>query len=241
MVFAIFVSPADDRVTLLYSRAAEAESRIATLVTTTDGQTWEPGPADFAALFHSSDISAVIEGGPGLIAVGASPGGEFVPSAAVFTSPDGLTWSRVTPRDADFNDKVMSDVLAVGTGYLAVGGDFETGLMTAWTSPDGIVWSRSQPPPEQTDPSVAHMIAEAVTRAGGFIWAAGRDFDARRDDNGLPAMWVSDDGLTWDRVDFDEATGVIPFALIDTPNLRIGVWPPPFSLSRDPVQIFGAD
>jgi len=243
VVFAIFVSPAGDRVTLLYSHAAEGESRIATLLTTTDGETWTPGPAASAALFDSSDISAVIEGGPGLIAVGASPGGEFVPTAAVFTSPDGLDWTRVTGSDADFNDKVMTDVMAFESGYVAVGGDFfTTGLMTAWTSPDGVSWIRSPHPPEQTDPSVAHMTAQAVTIAGESIWAAGRDFDARRaTDDGLPAIWASSDGVTWARADFEEARSTVPFEVVDAPDIRIGVWPPPFSLSRDPVLLFAGE
>ena len=105
VVFAVFVAPNEDRVTLLYSRAAEAESRIATLVTTTDGETWEQGPSDSAALFDSSSIAAVIEGGPGLIAVGSSPGGEFVPTAAAFISRDGLNWTRATPRNPDSTTK----------------------------------------------------------------------------------------------------------------------------------------
>ena len=243
VVFAVFVAPNEDRVTLLYSRAAEAESRIATLVTTTDGETWEQGPSDSAALFDSSSIAAVIEGGPGLIAVGSSPGGEFVPTAAAFISSDGLNWTRATPRNPDFDNKVMTDVMTVAGGYIAVGGDFfNTGLMTAWTSPDGKTWSRSPHPPEETDPSVAQMTAEAVTTAAGSIWAAGRDFDARRDaGDGLPAMWNSTDGITWTRVDFDEKSGTVPFMVINTPDRRIGVWPPPFSLNRDLVQIFEGD
>ncbi len=242
VVFAIFVSPAGDRVTLLYSRAAEAESRIATLVTTTDGETWSLGPADSAALFDSSDVSAVIPGGPGLIAVGASPGGEFVPTAAVFTSMDGLNWARATPSNADYDDKIMTDVMAIGTGFVAVGGDFfKTGLMTAWTSPDGVVWNRSPHPPEETDPAVAQMTAQTVTIAGGSIWAAGRDFDARRADDGLPALWESPDGVNWVRADFDAMAARVPFEVIDTPDLRIGVWPPPLSLSSDPVLVFAAD
>ncbi len=240
VVLAIFVSPNEDRVTLLYSAAAEGESRIATLITTTDGHTWEQGPPDSAALFDSSSIAAVIEGGPGLIAVGSSPGGEFVPTAAVFISSDGLNWRRVTPHNSDFDNKVMTDVMTFAGGYLAVGGDFfNTGLMTAWTSPDGETWRRSPHPPEETDPDVANMTAEALTTAAGSIWAAGRDFDARRDaGDGIPAIWNSADGINWTRVGFDEVRGTIPFVVIDTPDQRIGVWPPPFSLNRDPVQIF---
>ncbi len=243
-VFAIFVSPDDDQVTLLYSRAAENESRIATLVTTTDGVTWEQGPTDSAALFDNSSVSAVIEGGPGLLAVGASPGGEFVPTAAVFTSPNGLDWTRVTPRNSDFDDSYMLDVMAIGTGYVTVGAaPFKTGLMTAWTSPDGIEWSLSPSPSEETDPAVAHMAAETLTTAGGSIWAAGLDFDARRDDSldTFPAVWSSADGVTWTRADFDQVRGAIPFVVIDTPDIRIGVWPPPFSIDPGPLQLFAAD
>jgi hypothetical protein len=243
VVFAIFVSPDDDRVTLLYSRGAEAESRIATLVTTVDGETWQLGPPESADLFASSSIAAVIPGGPGLIAVGSSPGGEFVPCAAVFTSSDGLDWTRVTPHDAKCEDKVMTDVMAYGDGYVAVGGDFfTTGLMTAWTSPDGTQWTQSPSPEEDVDPAVAHLTAEALTIAGGSIWASGVDFDARRDSGeGRPAMWTSPDGTTWTRVDFDEVRGTIPFLVLDDADFRIGVWPPPHSLDTSPVQLFGAD
>ncbi len=148
---AVFASPDDDRVTLLYSRAAEAESTAATLVTTTDGLAWTTGPETSAALFDSSDVADVIRGGDGLLAVGASPGGEFVPTAAVFTSADGLEWRRVTPTTSDFEDKIMTAVAATPSGYVAVGGDFfETGLMTAWTSQDGISWRRRIPTRRRT-------------------------------------------------------------------------------------------
>ena len=238
---AIFPSPIDDRVTLLLSRAAEGESTIATLVTTTDGQNWTIAPDESAALFDNSGIADVIEGGDGLLAFGASPGGEAVPTAAVFTSPDGLSWTRVTPRNADYHNKVMTAVMAIDDYFVAVGGDFfETGLMTAWTSPDGITWTRSPHPDETTDPSVAFMTAEAVTSASDRIWAAGQDYDARRG-SGLPALWVSDNGKQWARTDFDEAAGRLPFLVLDSSNLRLGAWPPPYSLNSDPIQIFTTD
>ena len=242
VVFAIFVAPNHERVTLLFSRAAEAESRIATLVTTTDGETWKRGPPESARLFDSSSVSAVIDGGPGLLAVGASPGGEFVPSAAVFTSPDGLDWTRVTPRSPDFDDKVMTDVLAVPQGYIAVGGDFfETSLMTTWTSLDGELWAIS-PPPDETAPEFGFMTANAVTSGGGSFWASGREFDAARTGNQeFPAMWRSDDGVIWERVDIAQLPAVIPFVLVETPELRLGVWPPPHSPIPGPPQLYGSD
>ncbi|VAV99232.1 hypothetical protein MNBD_ACTINO02-1598, partial [hydrothermal vent metagenome] len=244
--FAVLVSPQRDRVTLLFSRAAEGESRVATLVTTTDGETWTEGPASSAALFDSSDFAAVIEGGPGLIAVGTSPGGEFVPTAAVFTSPDGLHWTRVTPRDHNFNDKTMGDVIAVGDGYVAVGGDYEDiRLMTAWTSRDGVHWRRSPSPQGEIGAEFGFQIADALAVVDGVIWATGRDFDAARgndnNDGSLPALWRSDNGVDWVRVDPESVTVAIPFVVIDSPELRIGVWPPPFSLIEGPVQVFIAE
>ena len=36
-------------------------------------------------------------------------------------------------------------------------------------------------------------------------------------------------------------TTAIPFIVIDAPGIRLGVWPPPYSLIDGPVQIFVAD
>ena len=240
----LFLSPDGERLTLLYRRAAEAESTVATLVTTTDGETWVKNAHPSQSLFDSSGIAAVVQGGDGLLAVGSSPGGEFVPTAAVFTSPDGLRWRRVTPRgDPDFDDKVMEDVMWLGDRFIGVGGDFfETGLMTAWSSPDGLAWRRLPHPPETTDPSVAQMTARAVTVADGFVWVAGQDFDARRTEpQSLPALWRSADGEAWERIPFDALGINVPFEIASTPDLRIGVWPPPNSPIDEPIVLYAAD
>lgn len=110
------ILPSADRVTLLFSQAALAESTIATLVTTTDGETWERASTEASMLFDNSTISSVVVGGDGLLAAGASPGGEFVPTAAVFTSGDGLAWRRVTPSSPDFDNKTITDVRPTDSG-----------------------------------------------------------------------------------------------------------------------------
>jgi hypothetical protein len=46
-------------------------------------------------------MSAVVAGGPGLVAVGHDDAGEDE-DAAVWTSPDGLVWSRVPHDEAVF-------------------------------------------------------------------------------------------------------------------------------------------
>ncbi|MDH4119993.1 MAG: exo-alpha-sialidase [Acidimicrobiia bacterium] len=215
---AVFAPPEDRAVTVLFTRAAEGESRLATLLTTTDGETWEL--VEGAEIFDNTDIGAVMPGGEGLIAVGASPGGEFVPTAAVFTSPDGASWRRVTPTTADFEHKIMTDVIATPHGFVAVGGDFfETGLMTAWTSPDGLSWTRSPHPDETLDPSVAQMTAHRITSLDGVLWASGEDHDASRSVSSLSALWKSEDGgRTWQRVADDVS---VPFVLFDDGRVRI--------------------
>ncbi len=240
----LFVSPDGARLTVLFRRAAQAESTIANLVTTIDGETWDENAHPSQSLFDSSGIATVIAGGDGLLAAGSSPGGEFVPTAAVFTSPNGLRWRRVTPAGGpDFDDKVIEDVMQVGDRFIAVGGDFfETGLMTAWTSPNGYDWRRLPHPPETTDPSVAFMSGQALTVADGYIWVAGRDFDARRGEpQELPAIWRSPDGEAWQRLPIDQLPINVPFEIASTPDLRIGIWPPPASSIDEPVILFTAD
>jgi hypothetical protein len=237
---AIFASPDGERLIVLFSRASEAESTVATLAWTDDGASWTETalPA-----FDSSTISVVVPGGDGLLAAGASPGGEFVPTAAVFTSEDGLEWRRVTPSDSDYTDKTISDLRWANGMFVAVGGDvFKNGLMTAWTSTDGIAWTRSPHPDETTDPSVAQMTGLRVTAFDGSLWAAGMDFDARRPEpQSHPALWRSDDGVEWVRVDLDSLETPIPFEILSAPDVRIGVWPPPDVAIDDPPVLFRAD
>jgi hypothetical protein len=241
---ALFVSPDRTRLTILFKRAAEAESTIATLVTTTDGVNWAELEGSSGSLFDNGGVAEVIEGGDGLLAVGSVPGGEFVPTAAIFTSPDGLRWRRVTPRgDSNFDDKTINDVSSIGDRFVAVGGDFfQTGLMTAWSSPDGLEWTPFPSPPETTDPSVAYMEGRVVTGYGGRVWVSGLDFDARRPEPaGIAALWRSIDGDAWERLAVEDLDTNVPFEIFSSPDLRIGVWPPPYSLIDEPIVLYAAD
>lgn len=232
------VFPTSEGITVLLQHAAEAESTIATLLTTTDVTTWAEGPAQSATLFDSSAVGDVLVSGEGLIAVGSSPGGEFVPTAAVWTSPDGFTWHLVTPRDPGFTDAYMNTIIETDNGYFAVGGNpFDTGLMAAWASPDGTDWTRLPPPDEQTDPSVAHKEASALSEIDGTVYAAGTDFDARRSDEEVAALWESTDGITWERVDPETLPGLIPFNVVSHTDSLVGFWPPPWP-APEPVQVF---
>jgi hypothetical protein len=88
-------------------------------------------------------MNSVTAGGPGLVAVGS----DWL-HAVVWTSVDGITWSRVPSDEAIFGggfDSMhgnigMGSVAAGVPGLVAVGWD-PLGAVV-WTSPDGITWFR---------------------------------------------------------------------------------------------------
>jgi photosystem II stability/assembly factor-like uncharacterized protein len=89
-------------------------------------------------------MTSVTAGGPGLVAVGFAghPDGE---NGVVWTSPDGVTWSRVPHNEDVFGGEVeMWSVTVGGPGLVAVGFDEPSDGENAvvWTSVDGLTWSR---------------------------------------------------------------------------------------------------
>jgi hypothetical protein len=187
--------------------AATGDESEAAVWTSPDGITWSRVPDDDAVLTGEGlqGMSGVTPGGPGLVAVGAteSPGES---DAAVWTSPDGITWSRVPNDDAIFGDdgvQWMMSVTGGGPGLVAVGwvasGDDRDAAV--WTSPDGITWSRV-PNDEKVFGGEGSQSMVSVTAAGLGLVAVG--WEASGDDRDA-AVWTSPDGITWSRVPHDEA------------------------------------
>ena len=142
----------------------------------------------------------VTGGGPGLVAVGVDAlGGDA--AAAVWTSPDGITWSRVPHDEAIFGGlQGMFGVTGGGLGLVAVGvGDDNDAAV--WTSPDGTTWSRV-PHDEAIFGGDDFQVMLAVTGAGPGLVAVGQDWSGGNAD---AAVWTSPDGTTWSRVPHDEA------------------------------------
>ena len=86
------------------------------------------------------EMFGVTAGGPGVVAVGLDWSGA---GEAVWTSPDGLAWTRVDYDEPSFFGWMLS-VTAGGPGLVAVGVDRSSNDVDAavWTSPDGLTWSR---------------------------------------------------------------------------------------------------
>jgi hypothetical protein len=136
-------------------------------------------------------MMSVTAGGPGLVAVGLdSSAGHEEP--AIWTSADGIDWSRVPDVEAFLGgpgNQGMSSVTAGGPGLVAVGQDGRDDDFDAavWTSPDGIIWSRF-PHDEATFGGEGDQVMMSVTAAGPGLVAVGRDVSGGDSD---AAVWVA--------------------------------------------------
>ncbi len=185
--------------------------------TSVDGITWSRAPHDKAVFGGANTMWSVTTGGPGLVAVGGGKGPEHQRDdgeATVWTSVDGIAWSRVRHDETIFGgegQQQMVSVTAGGPNLVAVGWD--TSDAAVWTSVDGITWSRV-PHDEAVFGGQGEQQMHSVTVGGPGLVAVGSDgfLETDRgqltdydDFTGVAAVWTSVDGLTWSRVPADEA------------------------------------
>jgi hypothetical protein len=176
--------------------------------TSVDGITWSRVPHDDAVfggevgpIFGGAQMHSVTVGGPGLVAVGSDGSPDGGGDAAVWTSVDGMTWSRVPHDEAVFGGETdddyysMSSVTAGGPGLVAVGSD-PLGA-AVWTSPDGLNWVRV-PHIDEVFSGGDHPEMRSVTVGGPGLVAVGSEWERA-------VVWTSVDGITWSRVASDEA------------------------------------
>jgi hypothetical protein len=86
----------------------------------------------------------------GLVAVGSDLDRR---EAVVWTSPDGLRWTRVPGEESRSSGGFvwMTDVATIGDEAVAVGEvqGLQRGTATSWVSRDGVQWQRSRTAPVQ--------------------------------------------------------------------------------------------
>ena len=183
----------------------------ASLPDTPSDWTWHDlAPGQFTS--DGNGVSAIASGGQGLIAVGSSKGrrhrdGYFLDGeATVWSSRDGLTWTRIAGHDLGLGR--IRDVTLWGGGFVAVGSEGGTtdgahnqtsGFQdyrspVVWTSRDGEGWTRLPDVPSEGNEEGM----EAVARSASTLVAVGW-----RDVPPYPAAWWSTDGTTWRRAEID--------------------------------------
>jgi len=154
-------------------------------------------------------INDVTVGGPGLVAVGQDGGigpwdNNADTNAAVWTSVDGINWSRVPHDETVFGTGGNPSMLSVtvgGPGLVAVGADYHPLSLAetpVWTSPDGITWTRVP------DDVTVRGVMTSVTAEGPGLVAVGDDASVSQAIRWSQMVWTSVDGIAWSRVpDYD--------------------------------------
>jgi hypothetical protein len=155
-------------------------------------------------------VTSVVVGGPGVVAVGATSEWPFT-DAAVWTSPDGRTWSRVVAGAGVFGDdsesgdvegsQIILDVGAGRVGIVAVGADGKAGDYDAavWVSVNGEEWERV-PHDEAIFGGSGSQVANAVVHFEDAVVVVGESA-------GKAQAWISYDGREWARASFVGAPG----------------------------------
>ena len=190
--------------------AVGTDSEDAAVWTSVDGSLWSRVPHD-ETVFGNGSMSSVIASGPVVVAVGEGEvrwaGESRAGSAVVWTSPDGISWTRVADDENVFGDALMADVTVGGPGFVAVGStNRHDGRDAAvWTSVDGISWSRVAHD-ESVFGGENKQSMNSVAAGGPGLVAVGYDGTHSWDNPlGSAAVWTSVDGLVWSRVHHDES------------------------------------
>lgn len=183
----------------------DSDARIdAAVWRSNDGLAWVRVPHDDSVFGGSGPqiMQSVTSFDGGLVAVGES-GTDFGPDkAAVWVSPDGNGWTRVTPQASVFEDSIMTDVTTFGNLLVAVGfAVSDSGVDAAvWSSTRGTDWTRVA-----HDDSIfggeGDQIMVSVASSNGILVAVGFDQPGMGD----AAVWTSTDASTWKRLPHDEA------------------------------------
>jgi hypothetical protein len=177
--------PVGDKLFALGDVQVPGRSYVAAVWSSTDAVNWNliTKPDTFST-DTSFVLSATADGRGGLYAI------VYMSTAnsstdALWHSPDGLTWTRITVDQAQVP---MGLTIAVGNGMAVATGDLseqQQARRYAWYSTDGLTWTRAALPGEaNTAYGAPALIAGGV---GGFEIL----------DSGVGEAWHSDDGRTW--------------------------------------------
>lgn len=168
---------------------------------------WTRWPMD-PEVFDGSGVNDIVDTGDGVVAVGHVSGRCDDPDrgAAVWTSLDGIEWTRVE-LPGEIRAGGLMRAAAVGeTGIVAVG-DVVTGCdasnisqtAIAWQSQDGLNWTRSALP----DGTIGW---DVVATESGYIAVGEVSRIEGSDVFSDGGLWASEDGITWESLTDEDGT-----------------------------------
>jgi hypothetical protein len=172
--------------------------------------TWERVPHQ--AIFEDATIFEVVNGGPGLVAVGAL--GDWnsydeISQAAVFVSRDGVDWERLDSALFVGEESMAIDSIAVGPDSTLVAFGRDGNDQALFVSPDGLEWERIN---SDVFGYGGRMGVQDVIAGGPGFVAVGNDGDSNA------AAWLSVDGRDWVRVEGDA------FLATEEDDWTVGMW-----------------
>lgn len=173
--------------------AFDGDDRDAAVWLSADGITWTRAAHADLDEPEGQTMWSVATGGPGLVAVGFG-GPDDDQDAAIWTSHDGVSWTRVPHDETTFGASVAFAVATHGDVIVATGFAADAGATNAavWVSSDGVSWSRV-PHDDATLGGSGEQVMYGVASTTNGLVAVGSDGDRA-------AVWASSDGATWARV-----------------------------------------
>ena len=197
--------------------------------------------ADVPESANASATVTIVPGGDGLVAIGFNGGFGSI----LWTSPDGRTWTDVTPEG--FASIGMASVVEFDGGLVGVGrGDtinVDNELAAVYRSDDGLAWRMVEGGEEMR----GQMIDVVATADGLFAVGGVPGADAA-------GVWRSTDGETWKRTGGDiphafiwaiaeGGPGLVAVGWRRNPEPDLAVWTSPdgveWTLSPDPEGFAG--
>jgi hypothetical protein len=167
-----------------------------------DGSAWtrttlpatESAVAKDAMAYAGGFVIVGRDGQPDHVDEGQPPG---VGRPAAWISANGVHWSKATVEGKEVAGAVLSRVVAVRAGFVALGinstADYYNLKMTSWTSEDGRTWwivSDAQLPFATTSYPVYAADGDRAIVLGRAPGGSG------------PAAWMTSDGVVWARLAF---------------------------------------
>ena len=204
---------ASDRMLIAVGSTSAGEDTDAAIWMSVDGISWtriDPDEADLGG-DGREEIWSVTSDGPGWVAVGSDwSGGDA--DAAVWTSPDGYGWTRISHDEEVLGGPGRQEMLAVVAGefgVIAVGYDSNGGAngtnAAVWIASDGQGWSRVLHD-ELVFGGPDLQVMNGVAMGGPGVVAVGSDASGL---DGDAAVWTTPNGRSWTRASGDTAGLVV--------------------------------